>query len=289
MGKMLCLMVFVAAGMCAVAGPIVDGRFDLSEGYSTGYLLDLTLDDYGLAPGAGELWLHQDAATSDVYFALKFAPALVDNTYGANAIGWGSDAPSGKDHKFKDLKGSDKAQFQFTNSLGEVVFDFDMDYFSEIGSGADAYRSGGATEGDGTVHTGDAAYLLEYGSSLGYSFAMAEQAGADISALIVNSPASDTSYSPNLDFPYWQFPVVYEGRVDGTAFANGFGGVTIPIAHVSPNKLGANKVYPEIGDPITEESHDPSVPEPTTVLLFGSAFVLLTRVRRRKRRLTHDT
>ena len=37
---------------------------------------------------------------------------------------------------------------------------------------------------------------------------------------------------------------------------NPLGGVTIPIVHDSPNKIGNNKVHPEIGELIEVEDDD---------------------------------
>jgi hypothetical protein len=86
----------------------------------------------GLA--GAELWQHV-AAGGDVSIALILPVTLVDNSYGVHSIGWGSDAPSGKHHNFKDLKGSDKAQFVFTDDTGAVVLDFVLDYLAAIGPG----------------------------------------------------------------------------------------------------------------------------------------------------------
>ena len=66
-----------------------------------------------------------------------------------------------------------------------------------------------------------------------------------------DSPASDEDYADNPDFPGWVFEVIYEFKVDGAVLGGKpLGGVTVPIVHDSPNKMGKNKVYPEIGDPI---------------------------------------
>src|SRR5262249_3460849 len=49
-----------------------------------------------------------------------------DNTYGANAYGWGG----ANKHKFMDLTGSDHVRWQFKNGNGQVVLVFDEDYIS---------------------------------------------------------------------------------------------------------------------------------------------------------------
>ena len=235
------LLAILAAS--ALAGPIVDGRFDPSEGYTAGYYLDLTVEKAGVVPNAGQLWTYQDPGSQDVFAALVFDRSLVDNTYGANSIGWGSQAPSGKNHNFGDLVGSDKAQFRFKDGSDNVVLDFELDYLSSSGGG---YQSLGASGGDGKMHVGSASKILNYGTSLDYNF---NSLGYQ---LTTDSPATDDNYTENPSYPGWEFSVVYEVQVDGSLFGNGFGGVSVPIAHVSPNKIGRNKVWTTPSGPICQ-------------------------------------
>ncbi|MBM4087024.1 MAG: PEP-CTERM sorting domain-containing protein, partial [Planctomycetes bacterium] len=59
---------------------------------------------------------------------------------------------------------------------------------------------------------------------------------------------------------------------------SGFGSVTVPLVHDSPNKIGGNAVYP-----VPDGSIQP-IPEPATVLLVGlGALGMLGGVARRKR------
>ena len=75
---------------------------------------------------------------------------IVDNTYGTNASsGWGTQG-----HSFNDLLGSDGADFQFTDSKGNVVLDFLADYVSQgssltLGGTTVSYPSGYGTLGLG--------------------------------------------------------------------------------------------------------------------------------------------
>ena len=76
----------------------------------------------------------------------------------------------------------------------------------------------------------------------------------------------------NPDFAGWVWDVAYELQVAGSLFAdNGFGDVTVPVVHASPNKIGKNKIYPEDGGGET--------PEPATIALlaFGGGLMLLRR------------
>ena len=76
---------------------------------------------------------------SMVHLRITFDPSFVDNTYGANAIGWGStDAADPMDgmkkkkggHTFGDLVGSDHVELLLTDGSGATVMDFKIDYVS---------------------------------------------------------------------------------------------------------------------------------------------------------------
>jgi MYXO-CTERM domain-containing protein len=243
----------------APADPIVDGRYDPSEGYALGWPVDFAVEKADGIVSGGALWLHEDTSTGDVFVAFVQPLALVDNTYGAGSIGWGPDAPSGKRHNFEDLLDSDRAQFVFTDASGLVVLDVVMDYISEADGG---HRSLGVSGGDGAVNVGAAGSVLEWGTSLDYNFNVLGY------VLTEDSPATDQDYTENPLFPGWVFEVTYELRVSGEAFGDeGFGGLTIPLVHDSPNKIGKGKVYPE------------PVPEPTAaaVLALGAFAALIRR------------
>jgi len=267
------LYVVVALGLPPLANSeiVIDGRYDPDEDYVIGY--DVNLNVEGVIDPVeekGKLWYHYDYDPGSQKYCLSVVFVqplmLVDNSYGANSIGWDEDAPSAKNHNFKDLKGSDKARFTITDGsdAGNVVFDFTLDYISEIDQGKDKgkgkdeddgsgeYGSLGVAGGNGEVHTGDAAYLLEWSTSLDYNFNTLGH------VLTEGSPAADDEYSI-VDSAYsdWVFEVVYEFRVDGDVLGgNPLGGVTVPIVHDSPNKIGNSKVHPEIGELIEVEDDD---------------------------------
>jgi len=253
-------VVLVAAEACGA--PIVDGRFDSDESYTSGRWLNFAVERSDTIVSGGQLWLHQDPGTGDVFVAFMQPLTLVDNTYGAGSIGWGDDAPSGKNHNFKDITGSDKAQFQFTDNAGNTVLDVTLDYLSETSKGSGVYASLGVTGRDGNVNVGSATDVLEWGTSLDYNF---NTLGFVLTA---NSPATDDAYTENPDYAGWVYDVIYEMRVGADVFGdNGFGDVTIPIVHDSPNKIGKNKVYTQ-------------TPEPATIALLTFGGLML--IRRRK-------
>jgi len=257
--------IVLAVSLQAGAGPVIDGRFDPGEGYTSGHSLVFAVEGSNTIVQDGQLWTHQDQATGDlsVYFLQPLT--LVDNTYGANSIGWGKGvAPSGKNHSFKDLVGSDKARFVFNDTRGNIVLDITADYFSETARGSRVYDSMGVLGGkDSAVDVGSPGDVLEWSSSLDYNFNVLNH------TLTMDSPATDLNYSENPDYQGWIFEVGYELRVAGSVFgANGFGDVTIPIVHDSPNKIGKNKVYP--------------TPEPATMILLIAGIPLFLKRRQRQ-------
>lgn len=275
-------IVVVSLASASFAGIVVDGRLGAAEGYSAIATMGFVADDGTAFADLAELWVHEDAATGDVFFGLKFSKTLVDNTYGETAVGWGHDSPSGRGHSFGDLIESDKTQFRFTDAAGQVVLDLEFDYMSALGGGE--YGTEGTEGADGALFVGTEGSLLEYATSLDYNF---NQLGYE---LTVNSPATNTEYVENPLYPDWQFDVVYEGRVDGNAFANGFGAVTVPVAHISPNKLARKGRFTPSDDPpappppAPPPPTPPVVPEPATAaLLLGGTAALLARWRRRSK------
>jgi len=260
-------MLLALAAAPAQATPVADGRFDPSEGYTTqiGIHLDIEKGVTGLE--GAQLWQHV-GASGDVSIALILPVTLVDNSYGIHSIGWGSDAPSGKHHNFTDLKGSDKAQFVFTDDTGAVVLDFDLDYLAAIGSGWGA----SVESGDGQVRTGSAGDILGFGTSLDFNL---NDLGYSQFTQDSPEPQIPGEYiPPPLGALNWIFEVIYEVQISHSAFGPAeFGGIDVPILHASPNKLGKNKVYPKITEPI---------PEPSTFALLAIGLTALAARRPRR-------
>jgi len=227
-------VVLVLFGASVMAVPTVDGKFDPGEGYIVGPIpLNVEGEKKGdpLIPAdPGLLGTYQDPGTGNVSVVFVQPVTLVDNTYGANAIGWTGG------HKLKELKGSDTAQIVFKDGSGSVVLDVTVDYIDEDGG---VYSTGGVTDGDGDVDVGSAGDVLAVGTSLDYNFNTLGH-----SSFTTDSPLSVPDYSDPPSAPGWIFEVIYELEVDGALFAaNGFGGVGVTIVHDSPNKVGKNKVY----------------------------------------------
>ena len=99
-----------------------------------------------------------------------------------------------------------------------------------------------------------------------------------------NSPAADDDYG-NPTRPGWLYEVSYEFQIESHVFESATidlhdpSFLSMPLIHASPNKIGKNKVWPEIGDPIPTP---PPVPEPITLVsLLGGVGALVGYFRRR--------
>lgn len=169
-----------------------------------------------------------------LYIRLSLAPWFVDNTYGANAIGW-----TAHDHKFKDLVGSDHAEIHLKDPSGVTVFHFATDYLSETMDLPSGYSSLGIWGGEGEMIAGDAAAVLAANSSISRNL---NDRGYD--EYVVDSPATDENYTPNPDAMDWDYRVVYEVWIA----LSGFPLEQLPVSacieniHASPSKVDSNTV-----------------------------------------------
>src|SRR4029079_7446446 len=90
-----------------------------------------------------------NSSTGDVSIKYDQFPAPNANSYGVNAVGWGS-----KGHTFGNLVGSDHAGFSVVNPSGTAVLDFNIDYISTKTGTPSGYASLGPFGGDGKVNIG---------------------------------------------------------------------------------------------------------------------------------------
>ena len=121
-----------------------------------------------------------------VHLRVTFDPGFVDNTYGANAIGWGgSDAgaaapmgapmkgnadagkpgmpgmpamaagkPGKGGHTFDDLVGSDHVELKLFDTANQLTLDFKVDYISADSSSPCGYSTLGVKGGEGKMYLG---------------------------------------------------------------------------------------------------------------------------------------
>ena len=183
-----------------------------------------------------------------VHLMLTLDPGFVDNTYGANAIGWDANTapsmPGGmgmpgmggpmpmSGHTFKDLVESDHAQLQMFDGAGGEVLEFALDYLSAATTASSGYANLGVAGGDGKMLTGSAGAIVATMTSLDRNL---NERG--LSSYTADSPATDSSYTPNAAAPTWDYRVVYEAWVRQDAFgAAGFGSASLTFVHASPSK-----------------------------------------------------
>jgi len=153
---------------------------------------------------------------------------LVDNTYGANSVGYKKSAT------FKDRVNSDNAQFEFTNGAGNVVLAFAVDYISASAAYPSGYGTLGVNGGDGSMSRGSKAHVLSCSTSL--------------SDNLNQSPAyyGYTVDSPPEPNPGWEYENRYTVIVSAAAFGCcGFGSVRIPAVHNSPPKNDPDRYEPK--------------------------------------------
>ena len=266
-GQSQLLLAGFTPNACSVAGPTasfdggavqVAGPDHITCYYST------------VAPGTPMAFLEQVVETVEgqglVHVRLTMNPAFVDNTYGTTAIGWGSSggaldsgppappgmmmmgpgmapgAPPGPaggppgpgGHTFNDLVESDHAEFDLSDATGATALSFDLDYISSDASAPSGYATLGVNGGDGKMLSGAASAIAYASTSLDRDLNACGYA-----SYTTDSPATDSSYTPNAATPDWDYRVVYDVWVDASAFPAGFGAATIPYVHASPAKLSA--------------------------------------------------
>jgi hypothetical protein len=137
-------------------------------------------------------------------------------------------------HTFNDLVGSDHAEFDLSDATGATALSFDLDYISSDASALSGYATLGVGGGDGKMLSGDASAIAYASTSLDRDLN-----ACGYSSYTTDSPATDSTYTPNAATPDWDYRVVYDVWVKASAFAGGFGAATIPYVHASPAKLSA--------------------------------------------------
>jgi hypothetical protein len=175
---------------------------------------------------AGQL-ITQELSNGNVEVTYLQNQAVFDNTYGTNAVGWGSAG-----HTFaQDI--NDNAEFNFTNGQGQSVFDFNLNYIGKDSADPSGYGTLGVNGGNGQVNVGKASWLVSYDTSLSDDVNNPAFLPVSTSGVLVNSPAS-----PNTN---WNYVSSYTVVVSAAAFgSSGFGGVTVPCVEDCPSKITNN-------------------------------------------------
>ena len=169
-----------------------------------------------------------DSAANKATIRTTFSKNFVDNTYGFSAIGW----PSG--HKFNDLAGSSYLQLALYDAANVKKMEFNLDYITSSNTIASGYKCLGVTGGQGKMILGNVSDILNTTSSLDKNL------NSFGYVLTTNSPATNSSYSPNVNYPNWIYDVWYEVTVNLSAFGSaGFGRPVITYVKANPSKTGS--------------------------------------------------
>lgn len=169
-----------------------------------------------------------DPANNSIRFRTTLSKNYVDNTYGTNAIGWGSG------HSFSDLTDSDAITMSVYDAGNVKKLEFKLDYLSASAAAASGYKSLGVSGGDGSMILGNASDIISATTSMDANFNTYNY------VLTTNSPDTDNTYSVDPSYPNWIFDVWYDVEIKLSAIgAAGFGRVVVSSVHASPAKIGA--------------------------------------------------
>lgn len=200
----------------------------------------------GTGAGAGKLYVAKQA-NGDVSVAYEQDLGVNDNTYGVNAIGWGT-----KGHTLRDLLGSDKAEFRFWDANGKLVMDFYQDYVSQGGATPSGYTSFGARAEEGKMLLGDVGWLTDWDTGQARNLNTFKQLYGSTTVagvnLLLDSPPADANFNPTNPsvFSAWDYHDWFRVRISAAAFGSaGFGKVSVVDQHNSPSKNGVNSFTPE--------------------------------------------
>lgn len=185
----------------------------------------------------------------------------------------------GAGRNYTALESSDMAQFIFQDEGGGLLFTFQMDYFRDPALPYDKDLKNDTTKNtvlsfaDGTSYNPDDA---EFGNTV---TGMATSLMWNFST---GGFAFDSSNSPAPGTPGYVKEMIYEFSIDTSTFDNNIG-ILLAESHHSPSKLGDESLVPPptLFDPPSTPS---PVPEPATVLLFGTGLVGLACFIRKKKK-----
>ncbi len=186
-----------------------------------------------------------------VDIALIFNPGFVDNTYGNGRIGWNK-------HTFEQLVKSDHVEISVRNGDEQEVFFGKIDMISPSSKAPSGYASLGPLGGDGALVTGTEDDILSFGTS------MDDNLNYYNYRLFTDSPETDSVYTPNPQYPHWEYYAIYRISFDPAVFGpSGFGDIQMTSVHASPAKTKEETVT------VTEKDPPADTDDPFTHTDFG--------------------
>ncbi len=161
----------------------------------------------------------------DVY--VIFNPHFTDNTYGTGSVGWG------RNRRFHNIVRSNHVELAVKNGDGNMVFKGKLDQIDDKGiNNESGYAALGPFGGDGEIE-----YIKNPDHILSYGTSTCDNINYHGYHLFENSPQTDDNYTPNQDYPSWEYLLIYRITFDQEAFGeSGYGGVQMTHVHSSPAK-----------------------------------------------------
>lgn len=239
-------------------------------------------------PCPGGSFTYSMNANGDLVIKYDQFPAPNDNSYGVNAVGWGTHG-----HKFSDLVGSDHAGFQLADAGDVVRLSFNVDYISADATAPSGYRSLGVLGGDGKMLIGTSTGITATTSLANnlnninipglFNASHVQQFGSV--NLLIDSPPTDAAHATYVisdpTLTGWDFHDTYYVTISAAKLASlGFDPLTWTVEpNVDQLHNSPAKACPTVGGGLSETKTEVKGKEvKITLLNAGTADAFLTDV-----------